>query len=160
MLLDRVTAGEVLSARDGRPLVIVDMAMPRDVDPEVGGLEGISLFDVDDLRRHAESEMSRRQGEVGSVEEIIEEELERYRQTARSRSVAPLIAALRQRADALVDAELERRSSRLGDAEREAAAETARARRGEAAARTDRPVEVRGRIRQGRATRRGAPDAL
>ena len=126
MLLDRATAGEVLSARDGRPLVIVDMAMPRDIDPEVGGLEGISLFDVDDLRRHAESEMSRRQGEVGRVGEIIEEELERYRQTARSRSVAPLIAALRQRADALVDAELERRSSRLGDAEREAAAQIAR----------------------------------
>jgi len=125
-LLDRAGAAEVVSGRGGRPLVIVDMAMPRDIDPDVGGLDGIQLFDVDDLRRHAEAEMSRRQGEIGSVEEIVEEELERYRQTARSRSVAPLIAALRQRADALVEAELARQSSRLDESGRAAAEQAAR----------------------------------
>jgi glutamyl-tRNA reductase len=125
-LLDRRAAVELLSDRGGRRLVIVDVAMPRDIDPGVAELDGISLFDVDDLRRHAEAEMAARRGEVGHVEAIIEEELERYRQQVRSRSVAPLVTALRERADALVAAELARTGTQLEPAERAAVEEATR----------------------------------
>jgi glutamyl-tRNA reductase len=125
-LLDRPRAMEMLLERGGRRLVIVDVAMPRDVDPEVAELEGISLFDVDDLRRHAEAEMQARRGEVGHVEEIIEQELERYRQLVRSRSVAPLVTALRERAESLVAAELARTNSGLEPDARSAVEEATR----------------------------------
>jgi glutamyl-tRNA reductase len=117
---------DALASRPQRRLVIVDAAVPRDVDPEVGDVDGVQLFDVDALRRRAETQMSVRRGEVDRVESIIDEELERYRQLQRSRSVAPLVTALRSRADTLVAAELERLHSRLDEHERAVVEEATR----------------------------------
>ena len=95
-------------ARPRRPLLIIDAAVPRDIDPEVASLPGVTLLDVDDLRSYAEREMASRRGEVDRVRVIIDEEVERYALDARGRSVAPLVAALRARAEEIRLAELSR----------------------------------------------------
>ncbi len=87
--------------------MIVDAAMPRDVDPKVSDVEGVTLFDLDDLRRYAESEVRARHSEVAGVVEIIDDELERYRVIVRSRAVSPVIASMRVKADQIVAGEFE-----------------------------------------------------
>ncbi len=109
---------EALAGRTTRQLVIVDAAVPRDVEAEVSSLDGVTLFDVDTLRLHAESQMSARREVVPEVEAIVEDELERFRQHQRSRSVAPLVTALRARAEAIVEAELGRIGSTLSPDDR------------------------------------------
>ena len=82
--------------------------MPRDFDPGVAQLPGVSLLDVDDLRAYAEREIASRRAEIDHVAEIINYELERYAVDARSRDVAPLVTALRSRAEDVRGAELAR----------------------------------------------------
>jgi len=110
----------VLAARE-RPLLVVDVAMPRNVDPAVAELPGVELFDVDDLRELAEGEMAARRGEVEGVRRIIAEELERYRTGVRARDVAPLVAALRAKGEEVRSAELDRHGSLLAGLEPEQA---------------------------------------
>lgn len=109
--LDSIT--RALAARRSQPLVIVDAAMPRDVDPKVSDVEGVTLFDLDDLRRYAESEVNARRGEVSGVVSIIDDELERYRVNVRSRAVSPVIASMRAKADQIVARELEHFDAQL-----------------------------------------------
>ncbi len=104
---------QVIATRAGRPLLIVDIAVPRDVDPAVGLLDGVTLLDMDDLRSFAEAGLSARRGEVASVEALLDEELERYIGATSAREVAPMIVALRDRAEQVRQAELERFRSRL-----------------------------------------------
>ena len=105
----------LMTRREGRPLLIVDIAVPRDVDPLAGSIEGITLLDMNDLRAFADSGIRERQREVSAVEVIIDQEVERYSAYATAREVAPLIAALHGRADEIRDSELERFASRLSD---------------------------------------------
>ena len=106
---------DIVRGRAGRPLLIVDIAVPRDVDPAVGALEGVTLLDMDDLRRFAEAGTAARRGEVAGVQAILDEELERYLGSTSAREVAPMIVALRERAEEVRRAELERFRSRLGE---------------------------------------------
>jgi glutamyl-tRNA reductase len=96
-----------------RPLVVVDLAVPRDVDPVVGALSGVVRLDVEDVRRYAEEQMAGREGEVPAVRAILGEELERYRSSAAGRLAAPVVAALQERGERLRAGELERYRSRL-----------------------------------------------
>ena len=105
----------VMAARAGRPLLIVDVAMPRDVDPAAGMIEGVTLLDMSDLKRFAEAGRADRAAEVAQVRVIIEDELGRFRSQAAERQMAPLFASLRERADTLRLAELERFSGRLAE---------------------------------------------
>ncbi|HET9556901.1 MAG TPA: glutamyl-tRNA reductase, partial [Actinomycetota bacterium] len=98
-----------------RPLLIVDIAVPRDVDAAAGTLPGVTLLDMDDLRAHAEIGLAERRREVNAVRAIVEDEVERFHEQSTARQVAPLVAALRQRADVLRQAELARQQSRLAD---------------------------------------------
>jgi len=95
------------------PIVVVDLAIPRDVDPSVDALDGVIRLDVEDVRRYAEEQMAGREGEVPAVRVILAEELERYRSTAAGRLAAPVVAALRERAETWRAAELDRYRSRL-----------------------------------------------
>jgi glutamyl-tRNA reductase len=104
---------DIVVGRAGRPLLIVDIAVPRDVDPAVGELDGVTLLDMDDLRRFAEAGTVARRGEVAGVQAILDEELERYLGSTSAREVAPMIVALRERAEEVRRAELERYRSRL-----------------------------------------------
>jgi glutamyl-tRNA reductase len=106
-------AGRVADGDEMRPLVVVDIAIPRDVDPAVDSLGGVVRLDVDDVRRYAEEQMAGREGEVPAVRAILAEELERYRASAAGRLAAPVVAALRDRGEQLRAAELDRYRSRL-----------------------------------------------
>jgi glutamyl-tRNA reductase len=105
--------GRAMAARPQRPLLVVDVAVPRDVDPAAAGLDGVSLLDVEDVRRYAESQMETRRREIPVARSLLAEELERYRVSTAARSAAPLVAALRARAETIRRAELERQSTRL-----------------------------------------------
>ena len=106
-----------------RPLLIVDAAVPRDVDPAVASLPDVTLRDVDDLRALAERSMATRRAEIDRVQVIIDEELGRYFLAARGRAAAPVVAALHDHAEQIRAGELARISSvlaRLGEDERAA----------------------------------------
>jgi glutamyl-tRNA reductase len=105
----------VLDARAGRPLLVVDIAVPRDVDPAVGQLPGVTLLDMDDLRAFAATGVAARADEVEVVRSIIDEELERYLGASSAREVSPMIVALRDRAEQVRQAEVERFRGRLGE---------------------------------------------
>jgi glutamyl-tRNA reductase len=105
----------VLDQRQGRPLLIVDIAVPRDVDPAVGSLPGVTLLDMDDLTASAAVALAGRRQEVPGAQAIVAEELERYLDVAAQRQVAPLVAALYERGEAIRARELSRFRNRLAD---------------------------------------------
>jgi glutamyl-tRNA reductase len=103
-----------LARRPARPLVLVDIAVPRDIDPAVGDLEGVTLFDITDLKAHAEAAMAGRRREVPRAETIVAEDADRYHLAVAQREVAPVVAALHQHGEAVRAAETARLASRLG----------------------------------------------
>lgn len=107
-VIDRSLVERARRGRDAQPLFVVDIAVPRDVDPAVGSLPGVVLRDIDDLRDVVEGNLGARLGEVGRVEELIAEELDRFSQWQRSTEIAPTAAALVEKAEALRAAEMER----------------------------------------------------
>jgi glutamyl-tRNA reductase len=107
-VLDRDRLAAAMQRRFDRPLLIVDIAVPRDVDPAVALLSGITLLDMDDLRAFAEQSLDQRRREVSRVHRIVASERERFQAEHAAREVAPLISALRARAEELRLAELER----------------------------------------------------
>ena len=103
--------------RKGRPLFLIDLAVPRDVDPAVNDLDGCYLYDIDDLEAVVEAGLSGRRREAERAEGIVTEEAERFRAWQASLEVVPTIASLRARAEAIRSAELSK--AKLTDAERE-----------------------------------------
>jgi glutamyl-tRNA reductase len=113
----------VLPARHGRPLLVVDIAVPRDVDPAVGELGGVTLLNMDDLKAFVDAGMAERRKEIGAVRQIVADEVERFLELTAQREAAPLVAALRDRAEQLRRAELDRHRVKLANLdEREQAA--------------------------------------
>jgi glutamyl-tRNA reductase len=105
------------------PLLIVDVAIPRDVAPEVTALPNVTLLNLDDLRDWAGRALMLRADEARRVDEIVSEEVERFGVEATARQAAPLVAQLRDRAESIRRAEIERFTSRLAsldDAQRAA----------------------------------------
>ncbi|MGH9281829.1 MAG: glutamyl-tRNA reductase [Acidimicrobiales bacterium] len=113
VLLHADDLSPVMVHRPERPLLVVDIAVPRDVDPAVGGLPGVTLLDMDDLRAFADAGLAGRRREIDRVQEIVAEEVERYTAVATARELAPLVVALRRRGEELRAAEVARCSSRL-----------------------------------------------
>jgi glutamyl-tRNA reductase len=102
-----------MAFRTQRPLMIVDIAVPRDVESSVRDIDGVHLFDIDDLQAAAEANLETRRREVGAVEAIVDEEAARFETWLAGRGVAPTIAALRQSAEATRVQELQRTLDRL-----------------------------------------------
>jgi glutamyl-tRNA reductase len=113
--VEREDIEAVMERRDGRPLLVVDVAVPRDVDPAVREVEGVTLLDMDDMKRFTEASLHERRREVGKVQGIVIDELERYRLEGSAREVAPLVTALRDRAELIRSSELERFRARLAN---------------------------------------------
>jgi glutamyl-tRNA reductase len=113
VLLERSEIESAMARRDGRALLIVDIAVPRNVDPGVGQVFGVTLLDIDGLKAFAAQSLAHRRQEIGRVRAIITEELDKFRLERSAREVAPLIASLRARAEEVRGAELERFRSRL-----------------------------------------------
>ena len=115
IVVEHSDLGAVMTRRNGSNLLIVDVAVPRDVDPAVRELDGVTLLDMDDLSEFVARERAGRSAEIESVQLIVDTEVERHLGEASAREVAPLIAALRGRANQLSAAELQRHASRLTD---------------------------------------------
>jgi glutamyl-tRNA reductase len=117
-----LTRGEVratLHARRGRPLFLIDLAVPRDLDPAIHELEGCYLYDIDDLQAVVAETLAGRRREAERAEAIVAGEAERFREWQASLDVVPAIASLRAHAEEIREAELDR--AKLSGAERRAA---------------------------------------
>jgi glutamyl-tRNA reductase len=97
------------------PLLIVDIALPRDVEASVADLAGVSLRDLDDLSRWAQRGLDQRAAEVDQVRGIISEEVERFTLEQAQRQAAPLVAQLREVVESIRATELDRFGARLTD---------------------------------------------
>ena len=120
----------VMEAREGRPLLLVDLAVPRDVEPECREVTGVSVHDIDDVQGIAQRNAAGREAEARRAEHVIASELSRFERWLGSLEVVPTVAALRQRADEVVArvlAENEGRWESLSDADRERIGTMARA---------------------------------
>jgi len=100
--------------RRGTPLFIIDVAVPRDVDPAIGDIEQVFLYNIDDLQSIVEENLSRRAAEVERAESIVNEEVTRFMAWQRSRSAVPTVVALRQRFETIRRSELQRLEGKLG----------------------------------------------
>ena len=112
---------EVMEQREGRPLLIVDIAVPRDIDASVRDVPGVTLYDMDDLQREAARSLSVQATEATRARGIVEDEAGRFERWAASLDVVPTIAALRERADAIVEQVLRENEQRwvaLGEDDR------------------------------------------
>lgn len=104
----------VLTSRGGRPLILIDIAVPRDVEPAVAELPGVSLYDIDDLEQVVEDNLARRRELAKVAENIIAEEINSFLTWLSTLSVVPTIVALKERGERIKQAELQRAFNRLG----------------------------------------------
>src|SRR3954471_3874140 len=94
VVVDHAAVAHAVPRRAGRPLVLVDLAVPRDIDPAVRDLPGVTLFDLDDVQRRAEDNLARREADVGDAREILAGEVARFERWRAARGAAPTLAAL------------------------------------------------------------------
>jgi len=111
-----------LHRRRNRPMFFIDIAVPRDVDPAMGKLEGIFVYDIDDLQTVASAHMAQRSRQASDAETLIAGEVERFQQRQRTVTAAPAIVALQRQAEEIRQAELRRAQTRLGSLSGEQAA--------------------------------------
>ncbi len=112
-----------LARRKNRPMFFIDIAVPRDVDPEMNKLDGIFVYDIDDLQQVASSHVADRKREAEHAEQIIETEVERFTSRVQTAAVVPTIVSLQEHLENIRLAEIDRIRGRLGplSSEQEAA---------------------------------------
>ena len=116
-------AATVARARRGRPLLLVDLAVPRDLDPAIHELDGCYLYDIDDLEAIVSETLAGRRSEAARAEALVAVEAEKFHEWQASLEIVPAIASLRARAESIREAELRKAEGvlgRLDDAERRA----------------------------------------
>jgi glutamyl-tRNA reductase len=121
-IIEREELELVMERRGGRPLLLVDLAVPRDIEPACREVTGVSVSDVDDVQSIAERNASGREAEARRAERLLEAEVARFEHWLGSLEVLPTVAALRRRADEIVErvlAENEPRWESLSDADRD-----------------------------------------
>jgi glutamyl-tRNA reductase len=118
LVLSRESVAAALRSRKGRPLLLVDLAVPRDLDPAINELEGCFLYDVDDLEAVVAETLSGRRGEATRAEQLVAGEADRFREWQASLDIVPTIASLRALAEEIRDRELLKAGGRLSERER------------------------------------------
>jgi glutamyl-tRNA reductase len=121
-IVERDELAQVMAAREGRPLLLIDIAVPRDIDPACRELAGAAVHDVDDVQQIVARNASGRAAEAKRAERILEAELARFTRWLASLEVVPAVASLRERADEIVRrvlAENEQRWEGLTEADRQ-----------------------------------------
>jgi glutamyl-tRNA reductase len=103
LLLEARELSDVMRARDGRPLLLIDLAVPRDIDATCAEIAGVSLYDIDDLQAVIARNRRVRQAEARKAEGIIEEEIQHFATWLGSLEVLPTVAALRARATEIAE---------------------------------------------------------
>ncbi len=121
-ILTKAHIEAVMRPRRNRPLFIIDIAMPRDVEAAAGEIEQVFLYNIDDLQATVRENLARRASEVARAETIVNEEVEKFAGWFRSRGAIPTVVALRQRFEAIRRAELERLDFKLSSLPPEARA--------------------------------------
>jgi glutamyl-tRNA reductase len=105
---------QFMHRRRNRPMFFIDIAVPRDVDPAMNKVEGIFVYDIDDLQQVAASHIAERQTQAGDAEALINAEVERFHQRRRAVNVAPAIVSLQHQAEEIRQNELKRMHAKLG----------------------------------------------
>jgi glutamyl-tRNA reductase len=113
MMLEHGDLTRIMANRGGRPLLIVDVAVPRDVDPTACDIDDVTLLDMDDLRAFADAGVRERRREIVAVREMITGEVDRFVVGTSARAVAPLIGSLYDRAEDVRQGELVRFAAKL-----------------------------------------------
>ena len=112
-ILTKAHVESVMRPRRNRPLFIIDIAMPRDVEAAAGEIEQVFLYNIDDLQATVRENLARRASEVARAEQIVSDEVEKFGQWLRSRGAIPTVVALRQRFENIRRSELDRLASTL-----------------------------------------------
>ncbi|BDG59222.1 glutamyl-tRNA reductase [Caldinitratiruptor microaerophilus] len=112
-ILRREDIQQALRARRGRPIFLFDIAVPRDIDPAAGQLEGVYLYDIDDLEQVVAANIEERAREARRAERLLEEELARFRAWLAVQDVVPTIRLLREKAEDIRQAELQKALRKL-----------------------------------------------
>lgn len=113
-VVDMAAAEAPLRARRGRPILFVDLAVPRDVDPTLSTIDGCFVYDIDDLEAVVETSLAGRRSEAVHAEQLVAVEAERFREWQASLAVVPAIASLRAHAEEIRSGELAKAEGRLG----------------------------------------------
>jgi glutamyl-tRNA reductase len=116
-VLTRAQVERALRGRKGRPLFLIDLAVPRDLEPAIHELDGCYLYDIDDLQAVVAETMAARRSEAERAEALVLEEADEFRAWQASLDVVPAIASLRARAEEIREHELEKARGRLSDRE-------------------------------------------
>lgn len=114
-IIEREELEMMMEARDGRPLLFIDLAVPRDIDPACLEVEGVGIHDVDDVQMIAERNAGGREAEARRAERIVSSELNRFERWFDSLEVLPTVAAMRGHADRIVERVLEENAGRWTD---------------------------------------------
>jgi glutamyl-tRNA reductase len=107
LIVDGDVVRDAVARRDGRALVFVDIAVPRDIDPAVRDLPGVHLFDADDLSGNLDDGLSARRNEIPSVERIVAAEIVSFETELREFEVKPLVERMRHKAEMIGRQEIE-----------------------------------------------------
>jgi glutamyl-tRNA reductase len=113
-ILTRDAMKKVIGARRNRPMFLIDIAVPRNIEPTINELDNVFLYDIDDLRTAVEQNRKGREHEAQAAERIISDEVERTLTRLRAREMGPVIVGLQQQLEAVCSGELERVRSKLG----------------------------------------------
>lgn len=105
----------VMKRRQYRPLFMIDIAVPRDLDPVLQEIEGVFLYDIDDLEGIVEANLKEREHEAAKIEVMIEEEIEEFQQWLEMMGVVPVLAALREKANSIYEETMRSLENKLPD---------------------------------------------
>ena len=119
IVIGRDDVEAALTSRGGRPLFLIDIAVPRDVDPQVRKFSGVFLYDLDDLKAVADANLRERGKEASAAEALVEQEVLEFLAWRRSLDAVPLLVELRRRGDEIRRVEIERARKGLGTLTRE-----------------------------------------
>jgi glutamyl-tRNA reductase len=122
VILSKAQVKAAMPASRTRPLFVIDIAVPRDVEPSAGEIEQVFLYNIDDLQAIVRENLEKRGAEVGRAEQIVDEEVQKFASWHRSREAVPTIVALRQRFETIRKSELERLDAKLAGLSPEARA--------------------------------------
>ena len=113
-ILTKQDMAKVIGARKNKPMFVIDIAVPRNVEPAVNELDNVFVYDIDDLQRVVENNVEARQVEAADAELIIAEEVERMLSRLKTRDVVPIIVGLQEQLENLRAAEVARMRGRFG----------------------------------------------
>jgi glutamyl-tRNA reductase len=113
-VIDEASAATILRARRGRPILFVDLAVPRDIDPSLSSVDGCFVYDVDDLEAVVAASLTERRSEAVRAEKLVRAEALRFREWQSALTVVPAIASLRAHAEDIRATELAKANGRLG----------------------------------------------